>query len=140
MSQSRSEIFRLMAEQDPGNEMIWYGLGTEYLKEERWAEAASALRQVIELKPDYTAAYQMLGTALAASGETEAARQVWTKGVTVAHGGRTGDGCEELHVSCGERERSAVPSVYAASPVVHHTPPEHPLRRPLGGLNRCSRG
>ena len=84
MSQSRSEIFRLMAEQDPGNEMIWYGLGTEYLKEERWAEAASALRQVIELKPDYTAAYQMLGTALAAHGETEAARQAWTQGVAVA--------------------------------------------------------
>jgi uncharacterized protein HemY len=80
----RSEIFRRMAEQDPSNEMIWYGLGSEYLKEERWAEAAVALRRVIELKPDYTAAYQMLGAALAQQGEVAAAREAWTQGLVVA--------------------------------------------------------
>jgi predicted Zn-dependent protease len=80
----RSEIFRQMAEQQPDNEMVWYGLANEYNKEERWPEAAAALRRVIELKPDYTAAYQLLGTALARLGEVSEARRVWTEGVAVA--------------------------------------------------------
>lgn len=84
MEQTRSEIFRQMAEEQPANEMIWYGLASEYSKEERWGEAAAALRRVIELKPDYTAAYQMLGTALAQQGETDEARRVWAQGVAVA--------------------------------------------------------
>jgi predicted Zn-dependent protease len=73
-----------MAEQQPDNEMVWYGLANEYNKEERWPEAAAALRRVIELKPDYTAAYQLLGTALAQLGEVAEARRAWTEGVAVA--------------------------------------------------------
>ena len=85
MEQTRSEIFRQMAEAQPDNEMIWYGLASECLKEERWSEATTALRRVIALKPDYTAAYQMLGTALAQQGETVEARQIWTQGIAVAN-------------------------------------------------------
>jgi uncharacterized protein HemY len=96
MSQPRSEIFRLMAEQDPSNEMIWYGLGSEYLKDSRWADAATALRRVIELKPDYTAAYQLLGQALQSQGETTEARQIWTEGVAVAQ--RTGAWKAQQHI------------------------------------------
>lgn len=88
MAQSKSELFAQMAREQPDNEMVWYGLGNEYVKEERWREAAEALRRVVELNPNYTAAYQMLGTALMNSGEREAAREAWTKGVTVA--ARTG--------------------------------------------------
>jgi len=45
--------------------MIWYGLAVNNTKLENWAEAAKSLRQVVSLNPDYTAAYQMLGTVLA---------------------------------------------------------------------------
>ena len=54
----------MLAEQ-PENAMIWYGLASEQYKLENWAEAVKSLRQVVSLNPDYTAAYQMLGTALA---------------------------------------------------------------------------
>jgi uncharacterized protein HemY len=88
MSQSRIEIFRQMAQGEPGNAMIWYGLGSEYVKLEQWSEAAEALRRVIELNPDYTAAYQMLGSALLKGGATEEARRTWTAGIEAAD--RTG--------------------------------------------------
>jgi predicted Zn-dependent protease len=88
MSQSRIDVFTKMAEAQPDNEMVWYGLANEYTKLGRWAEAAAALRQVIRVKPDFTAAYQMLGAALASAGEREEARRVWQEGVAVAE--RTG--------------------------------------------------
>ncbi|MEO7508205.1 MAG: tetratricopeptide repeat protein [Pyrinomonadaceae bacterium] len=88
MSQSRIDVFTAMAEQQPDEVMVWYGLGSELFKVERWAEAVAALNNVIRLNPDYTAAYQMLGSALMSEGQAEEARAVWTKGVEVAD--RTG--------------------------------------------------
>lgn len=73
---------------DPNNVMVWYGLGSEYVKLEQWSEAAEALRRVVELNPDYTAAYQMLGSALLKAGATEEARRAWTEGIEAAR--RTG--------------------------------------------------
>lgn len=86
--QSRVDLFAEMAEHQPNDEMIWYGLATEFIKLERWAEATEALQRVISLKPDYTAAFQMLGTALFNLGQVDEARRVWTEGIQVAD--RTG--------------------------------------------------
>src|SRR5829696_6369396 len=84
MAQSRLEIFAEMARQQPDDAMIWYGLASEYVKAERWADAADALRNVVRVNPDYTAAYQLLGTALSNQGEPEEARRAWTEGVRIA--------------------------------------------------------
>jgi uncharacterized protein HemY len=86
--QSRIDIFAEMVKQQPADAMIWYGLASEYVKVERWIEAADALRKVVELNPDYTAAYQMLGSALLSQGEVEEARRAWNKGIEAAD--RTG--------------------------------------------------
>jgi predicted Zn-dependent protease len=88
MGQSRLEIFETMAREQPNDAMIWYGLASEYLKVERWSEAADALRNVVRVNPDYTAAYQMLGTALQNQGQTEEARRAWATGIEAAD--RTG--------------------------------------------------
>src|SRR4051794_29575998 len=88
MVQSKIEIFTAMLAEQPENAMIWYGLASEQYKLEDWAEAAKSLRQVVSLNPDYTAAYQMLGTALAKNDELAAAQQAWRDGVEAA--GRTG--------------------------------------------------
>lgn len=88
MSQSRIEIFEAMARSQPQDVMVWYGLGSEYFKQEEWARAAEALRRVIEINADYTAAYQMLGSALMNQGETEEARRIWQEGIKTAE--RTG--------------------------------------------------
>ena len=88
MSQSRIDAFTAMLKDQPDNEMIWYGLANEYTKLSQWPEAAEALRNVIRIKPDYTSAYQMLGTALVNAGQVTEARRVWTEGVAIAD--RTG--------------------------------------------------
>lgn len=88
MAQSRIEVFQAMVQQQPDEVMIWYGLGSELFKVERWAEAAEALGNVIRLNPDYTAAYQMLGSALNSEGKTEEAHAIWRQGIEVAD--RTG--------------------------------------------------
>lgn len=88
MSQERIAALLSLAEQQPEQEMVWYGLANEYVKLERWGEAAAALRRVIALNADFTAAYQMLGTALMEQGDGEDARRVWTTGIAVAD--RTG--------------------------------------------------
>lgn len=84
MSQQRIEALLAMAEAQPEEAMIWYGLANEYSKLERWREAADALRRVVTLNPDYTSAYQMLGTSLMSLGERDEARHAWTEGVAVA--------------------------------------------------------
>jgi predicted Zn-dependent protease len=86
--QSRIEVFQEMTRQQPEDAMVWYGLASEFIKLERWQEAADALRRVVNLNPDYTAAFQMLGTALTNLNQTEEARRVWTEGIEAAS--RTG--------------------------------------------------
>lgn len=88
MSQERIETFKAMAAEQPEQEMVWYGLANEYVKSERWSEAADALGRVVQLNADFTAAYQMLGTALLNQGQREEARRVWAEGIEVAN--RTG--------------------------------------------------
>jgi predicted Zn-dependent protease len=88
MVQSKIEIFTAMLAEQPGNAMIWYGLASEQYKLEKWAEAAKSLRSVVSLNPDYTAAYQMLGTVLTNTGDLAGAQQAWRDGIEAAD--RTG--------------------------------------------------
>ena len=77
-----------MARSQPHDAMVWYGLASEYVKLEEWKEAVAALRNVLRINADYTAAYQMLGSALLSQGEREQARLAWMQGVECAD--RTG--------------------------------------------------
>src|SRR5713226_4361786 len=84
MVESKIEIFTAMVAEQPENAMIWFGLASEQHKLENWAEAAKSLRQVVSLNPDYTAAYQMLGTVLANAGDLAGAQQAWRDGIEAA--------------------------------------------------------
>jgi Flp pilus assembly protein TadD len=88
MAEDRLKALLAIAEAQPDEVMIWYGLANEYVKLERWPEAVEALRRTVTLNPDYTSAYQMLGTSLMNLDQRDAARLAWTQGVEVA--GRTG--------------------------------------------------
>ena len=81
-------MLRDQPDNDPATVMIWYGLANEFTKLGQWPEAINALRNVIRIKPDYTAAYQMLGSALLSAGNREEARQIWMLGIDMA--GNTG--------------------------------------------------
>ncbi|HEY4682109.1 MAG TPA: tetratricopeptide repeat protein [Candidatus Acidoferrales bacterium] len=86
---SRIEQFKELLALDPDDPLVHYGLGSEYLKTKEYAEAVACFRRVLELKPDYSAAYRELGKALEGTGETQAAAEMYRKGKEVA--GQKGD-------------------------------------------------
>ena len=88
MADDRLKALLGIAEAQPEEVMIWYGLANEYVKLERWSEAVDALQRTVTLNADYSSAYQMLGTALMKLGRSDEARLAWTEGIQVA--ARTG--------------------------------------------------
>ncbi len=82
----RIEQFRKMAEADPTNEVGHFSLGRELLAAGDAAGAAASLRRVIELNPNISKAYQLLGQALQQSDDGPGAIDAWRRGVTMADG------------------------------------------------------
>ncbi len=80
----RIQQFRQMADSDPENELGHFSLGKAYIEAGRYEEAVLSLKRVLELKPTFSKAYHLLGTALDGAGKRDDAVQEVTKGVTVA--------------------------------------------------------
>ncbi|MGH7273646.1 MAG: tetratricopeptide repeat protein, partial [Nitrospiria bacterium] len=76
MVSSRIEQFKQLTEIDP-SEITFFGLGRALLDEGNNEEADRAFRRAIELKPDYTAAYLLLGESLQNLNRLEEAIQVY---------------------------------------------------------------
>jgi len=79
---------RMLAEGKDGA-LLRYSLGNEYLKAADVARAALHLRQAVALDPGYTAAWKLLGRALAETGDAEGALAAYRDGIAVAQ--RKGD-------------------------------------------------
>ena len=84
LPKSPLEAFQELAAQAPGNVMVRYSLGLEYLKARRNPEAEREFREVIQLKPDYSAAYRELGKVLTALERFSDAKNIYEKGLDVA--------------------------------------------------------
>jgi Tfp pilus assembly protein PilF len=69
--------------------LLRFSLGNEYLKAGDAAAAAAHLARAVELDANYTAAWKLLGKALAAAGRKDEALAAYRKGVEVAE--RRGD-------------------------------------------------
>ena len=87
-SNSRLDALKAMAEKKPDDAMVHYGLAVEYKKVGDAARAAEAFRAVVRVNPEYTAAYQELGSLLIQTGELDEAKRVLEQGIGVAD--RTG--------------------------------------------------
>jgi Fe-S cluster biosynthesis and repair protein YggX len=84
VNSERIEQFRKMAEADPTNEIGHFSLGRELLAAGDLSGAVASLRRVIELNPNISKAYQLIGTALQTQGDRPGAIEIWTRGVTTA--------------------------------------------------------
>ncbi|SDT12319.1 tetratricopeptide repeat protein [Pseudomonas oryzae] len=71
------------------NALLRFGLGNAHLDAGDAAQAALHLARCVELDPDYSAAWKLLGKAHAALGATDAARAAWQQGLEAAR--RRGD-------------------------------------------------
>jgi predicted Zn-dependent protease len=69
--------------------LLRFSLGAEYLKAGEPASAATHLREAVARDPQYSAAWKLLGKALAASGAAAEALAAYERGIAVA--GARGD-------------------------------------------------
>lgn len=69
--------------------LLRFGLGNEYLKCGDAATAVAHLRRAVAIDPGYSAAWKLLGKALAAAREEDAALAAWREGIAAAE--RKGD-------------------------------------------------
>lgn len=64
--------------------LLRYSLGNEWLKAGDPAKAAACLRAAVERQPDYSAAWKLLGKALADGGDRLAALAAYESGIVAA--------------------------------------------------------
>lgn len=78
------EPFLKMIENGQDSEMLRFTIGNAYFKEKRFVEAVQHLEQAVALKPDYSAAWKMLGRSLAEDERYEDALKAFDQGLSVA--------------------------------------------------------
>ena len=69
--------------------LLRYSLGSEYLKAGERARAIEQLREAVRRDPDYSAAWKLLGRALADADDPAQALEAWALGIEAAR--RKGD-------------------------------------------------
>lgn len=66
------------------NALVRYGLGGEYLKLKQYDKATEHLRKAVGHDPKYSAAWKLLGKALAEAGRKDEAIKAYEDGIRVA--------------------------------------------------------
>lgn len=79
-----------MLTQDPNNTFARYGLAMEFLNSGQAEKAVQAFEALLQVNPDYAAAYFHGGRALETLGRMDEARSIYQRGIEVTS--RTGDG------------------------------------------------
>ena len=89
--------------------LLRFSLGTEYLKAGDATRAATHLREAVTMDPGYSAAWKLLGRALADAGRPRDALEAYRAGVAVAE--RRGDkqAAKEMSVFARRLEKTLGP-------------------------------
>src|SRR5262245_45928620 len=78
--------------------LLRFSLGSEYLKAGDPASAVPHLREAVARDPAYSAAWKLLGRALADSGGLDAALEAYERGIAVAEGRGDKQAAKEMTV------------------------------------------
>lgn len=76
--------FRNMAQEDPDNDLAHFRLGQFLLDDGQFEEAAKSFRRTLEITPEFSKVYQLLGEALIKLGRKDEAVETLTRGWTIA--------------------------------------------------------
>ncbi|WP_417313146.1 tetratricopeptide repeat protein [Ectopseudomonas khazarica] len=79
-----TEALEKMLAKGMDNALLRFGLGKAHLDGGDTAQGAEHLQRCVEFDPGYSAAWKLLGKALLAQGEHDAARQAWQQGIAAA--------------------------------------------------------
>lgn len=77
-------MLKQFLEQNPNDAFARYGLAMEYSRAGEIDTALAEFKRLLEVHPDYIAAYQMSGQMLASAGRIEEARQMLQSGIEKA--------------------------------------------------------
>lgn len=83
MSTSRTDALQAMLAQDPNNQLARYGLAMELANSGQREAADAEYRRLLEVNPQYAAAYYHGGQNLEKMGQTDEARVMYEKGIEV---------------------------------------------------------
>jgi Flp pilus assembly protein TadD len=86
---SRLETLKSMVSQNPGDSFLRYGLAMEHANSGELEQAITEYRALLELNPNYGAAYYHGGQTLEKLGRRDEARQMFQQGIEATT--RTGD-------------------------------------------------
>ncbi len=78
------ETFEKMLAAGRDGALLRYSLGNEYAKAGRHAEAVAHLREAVRQDPGYSAAWKLLGKALAETGALAEALDAYRQGIAAA--------------------------------------------------------
>jgi Tfp pilus assembly protein PilF len=90
--------FEAMLARGQDSALLRFSLGSEYLKVEQNAQAAQHLREAVLLDPAYSAAWKLLGKALAAIGEHAEAIHAFDQGIAAAEAKGDVQAAKEMRV------------------------------------------
>jgi len=90
--------FEAMLAAGRDNALLRYSLGNEYLKQGDAAQAAEHLRRAVEHDPKYSAAWKLLGKALADSEALTEALAAYQQGIAVAEARGDKQAAKEMSV------------------------------------------
>src|SRR6478609_7076012 len=76
--------FRNMAQEDPDNDLAHFRLGQFLMDDLQYEEAAKSFRRTLEITPEFSKVYQLLGECLIKLDKKDEAVEVLTKGWTIA--------------------------------------------------------
>lgn len=82
--QEKIAQFRKMATDDPDNELGHFRLGQLLMEAEQYADAAASFRRTLELSPQFSKVFQLLGSSLIKLNKRDEAIKVLLEGFTVA--------------------------------------------------------
>jgi tetratricopeptide (TPR) repeat protein len=89
MAGNRLEMLQLMLAEKPNDSFLIYGIANEYKNLGNLPKAIEIYRQLIEVNPDYVAAYYHCGQAYELAGDADEAGAIYDQGMEVAR--RIGD-------------------------------------------------
>ncbi len=86
--------------------LLRFSLGNEYLKAGEAAQAAAHFRAAVEKDPKYSAAWKLLGKALAEAGQAAEALAAYREGIAVAEAKGDLQAAKEMKVFARRLERA----------------------------------
>ena len=94
----RTESLLAMLERGQDSALLRFSLGSEYLGDEKYILAAEHLQRAVELDPNYSAAWKLLGKALAVQNCTAEAIDAYRQGIEVAEANGDRQAAKEMTV------------------------------------------